>query len=129
MARAATCIWPPTTKPSDPFLSKMAKTGRPIDELLGLILGLAVGSTVNFSVAAVQAIDFYLDDERAKEREEIVQLVHRTDDESASLLRGYVREAMREFLFLPSCFPILARLIGFCRLEPPDDWSLAPGSG
>ena len=41
-------------------------------------------------------IDFYLDDERAKERGEILHLVAKTDPASVELLHGYVREGMRE---------------------------------
>ena len=41
-------------------------------------------------------IDFYLDDERAKERGKILELVKKTDPASVELLQGYVREGMRE---------------------------------
>jgi len=40
-------------------------------------------------------IDFYLDDARAKERAQILQLVKKTDSASVELLNGYVREGMR----------------------------------
>ena len=46
--------------------------------------------------AAVHVIDFYLDDERAKERVKIFELVKKTDPASVELLQGYVREGMRE---------------------------------
>jgi linoleate 10R-lipoxygenase len=67
-----------------------------LDELLGNILGIAVGACVNWAQAAVQVVDFYLDDERKAEREQIIKLVNKTDNASNELLRGYVREAMRE---------------------------------
>jgi len=70
-----------------------------LDELLGNILGVAVGASVNYAQASVHVIDFYLDDARAKEREHIVQLSNGEGSESAELLRGYVCEAMRMFFF------------------------------
>jgi len=85
----------PISKPSYPFLSKLAETGRPLDELLGNILGVAVGASVNHAQAAVNVVDFYLDDSRASERKHIVELVHNTDSAADALLRGYVSEAMR----------------------------------
>jgi len=94
-ARASSYIWPQTDKPWYPFLSKLAETGRPLDQLLGNILGVAVGASVNYAQAAVQVVDFYLDDARTKEREHIVQLVRAKDLDSTALLRGYVCEAMR----------------------------------
>jgi hypothetical protein len=45
--------------------------------------------------AAIHVIDFYLDDERAKERAQIIQLCQRKDAASEELLQGYVREGMR----------------------------------
>ncbi|KAF8879290.1 heme peroxidase [Infundibulicybe gibba] len=75
------------TEPYFPFLSKLAETGRPLNELVATVVGLAVGSSVNYAQAAVHVVDFYLDDKREKERIHLLQL-HR-------LLRGYVREAMR----------------------------------
>ncbi|KAG5644792.1 hypothetical protein DXG03_007613 [Asterophora parasitica] len=94
-AGAASLIWPPNSKPSFPFLSKLAENGRPLDELLGNILGVAVGASVNYAQAAVNVINFYLDDARANERAHIVELVNQEGPQSAALLRGYVCEAMR----------------------------------
>ncbi|KAF5370929.1 hypothetical protein D9615_009815 [Tricholomella constricta] len=94
-AGAASFLWPPNSKPSYPFLSKLAATGRPLDELLGNILGVAVGASVNYAQAAVHVIDFYLDDARTTEREHIIELVNQQDSNSVALLRGYVCEAMR----------------------------------
>ena len=73
----------------------MAATGKPIDQLLGNILGVAVGASVNYGHAAVNVIDFYSDDARKKERYRIVQLVKYDDVDSDVLLLGYVSEAMR----------------------------------
>ena len=80
-----------------PFLKSLGDTGRPTDQLMGNILGLAVGASANYAQAAVHVVDFYLDDGRAKERAEIVRLVSVGDEHSTELLRGYVREAMRMF--------------------------------
>ena len=51
---------------------------------------------MNFAQAAVHVIDFYMDDERASERAKIIELAQKTDEASFELLRGYVREGMRE---------------------------------
>lgn len=78
-----------------PFLSKLAASGRPMRELVANVIGLAVGSSVNYSQALAQVIAFYLDDSRAKERAALIEVCKRDDPKSAELLRGYVREAMR----------------------------------
>ncbi|RDB14949.1 Psi-producing oxygenase A [Hypsizygus marmoreus] len=94
-AKATSYIWPANDKTWYPFLSRLAASGRPLDELIGNVLGVAVGASVNHAQAAINVIDFYLDDARAKEQEEIIQLVNNKDTQSAELLRGYVYEAMR----------------------------------
>jgi len=85
-----------------PFLKSLGDTGRPTDELMGNILGLAVGASANYAQAAVHVVDFYLDDALAKERAEIVRLIGVGDEKSTELLRGYVREAMRMFFQVPA---------------------------
>jgi hypothetical protein len=80
-------------------LSRLAETNRPADELVGCILGIAVGSSVNLAQAAVHVIDFYLEDAQEKERKHIIQLCNSNDAQSAELLRGYVCEGMRTFFF------------------------------
>jgi hypothetical protein len=45
----------------------------------------------------VNVLDFYLDEEREAERIQIIKLAHREDPKSTETLRGYVREAMREY--------------------------------
>ncbi|KAL0061354.1 hypothetical protein AAF712_011812 [Marasmius tenuissimus] len=86
-----------TAKPCAPFLKKLAETGRPVNEVIATVVGLAVGSSVNYAQAAVHVIDFYFDDARAEERAKIIQLAKApaTDSTSLETLRGYVREAMR----------------------------------
>ncbi|KAJ6487073.1 heme peroxidase [Mycena vitilis] len=88
-------LWPQEDKPCYPFLSKLSETGRPLNELVATVVGLAVGSSVNYAQAAVHVVDFYLDDTHAQERAQIVKLVQNDDSKSTDLLRGYVREAMR----------------------------------
>ncbi|KNZ76883.1 Psi-producing oxygenase C [Termitomyces sp. J132] len=84
----------PKKKPYYPFLSALTATGRPIDELIGNIIGIAI-ATVTLAHAAVNVVDFYLDDSRAEERSAIVELVANKSSQSEALLFGYVREAMR----------------------------------
>jgi linoleate 10R-lipoxygenase len=87
----------PQDRPCYPFLSKLAETGRPLDQLVGNILGVAVGASVNYAQAAVHVVDFYFDDARETERKHIIELSNNKDAQSADLLRGYVCEAMRMF--------------------------------
>ncbi|PPQ85481.1 hypothetical protein CVT25_006638 [Psilocybe cyanescens] len=94
-ASVASFIWPANEKPWFPFLQRFAASGRPIDQLIGNLLGIAVGASVNHAHATVNVVDFYLDDKRKAERDQIVQLVKRNDKDSAALLLGYVSEAMR----------------------------------
>lgn len=94
-ARASTYLWPVKDKPSYPFLSRMAASGQPLGEILGNIIGTGVGACVNHAHAAVQVINFYLEDEQEKEYKHILQLVQKSDAQSNELLYGYVREAMR----------------------------------
>jgi hypothetical protein len=95
VATASSYIWPASEKPNYPFHSALASTGRPLDHLVGNIIGIAVGGSVNHGQGTINVVDFYLDEERAQERKHIIQLAHQTDKASTELLRGYVREAMR----------------------------------
>lgn len=80
-----------------PFLSRLAASGRPTDELVACVIGLAVGSCGNFAQAAAQVVDFYLRDDRASERAALIEACTRpdTDEDAKELVRGYVREGMR----------------------------------
>lgn len=79
------------------FLSRLASSGRPTRELVANVIGLAVGSSVNYAQSVAQVVDFYLSDERTKEREQVIALAKRPegDKEAEELMKGYVREAMR----------------------------------
>ena len=93
-----------------------------MDELLGNVLGVAVGASVNYAQAAVHVIDFYLDDAQEKERNHIIQLVNGEDNDNGELLRGYVREAMRKIeRYFVRCFHILIPLLGL-RPQFPGLW-------
>ncbi|KAF9458998.1 heme peroxidase [Collybia nuda] len=88
-------FWPASNKPYFPFLSRLAESGRPINELVATVVGLAIGASVNFAQAAVNVVDFYLDEEHNTERQEIITLTQFESAENTELLRGYVREAFR----------------------------------
>jgi linoleate 10R-lipoxygenase len=94
-SRVSGFFWPQANKPYYPFLSKLSDTGRPLNELVATVVGLAVGSSVNYAQAAVNVVDFYMDDSRAKERAHIIKLAQKDDSESTETLRAYVREVMR----------------------------------
>ncbi|KAJ7448053.1 heme peroxidase [Mycena latifolia] len=88
-------LWPPFSKPYYPFLSKLCESGRPVNELVGTVISLAMGSCINYAQATVHVIDFYLDEARKAERLQILKLVNKDDSKSTEMLRGYVREGMR----------------------------------
>ena len=68
-----------------------------MDELVACVIGLAVGSSVNFSQAAAQVIDFYMREDRSKERAALIAACSAPDGDASAmeLVRGYVREGMR----------------------------------
>ncbi|TDL26424.1 heme peroxidase [Rickenella mellea] len=88
-------IWPTVPKECHPFLGKLAASGRPTKDLVACVIGLAVGSSVNFSQAVAQVVDFYLDEKNVTHRKEIERLIKTNDKASDEKLQGYVREAMR----------------------------------
>lgn len=49
VSHVAGYIWPPSQKACYPFLSELAETGRPLNELVATVVGLAVGSSVNYA--------------------------------------------------------------------------------
>ncbi|KAI0732597.1 heme peroxidase [Fomitopsis betulina] len=84
-------------KECSPFLSRLASSGRPIDELVACVIGLAVGSSVNFAQAAAQVIDFYMREDRSEERDALIAACCAPDGDINAMerVRGFVREAMR----------------------------------
>ncbi|THH01371.1 hypothetical protein EW026_g1293 [Hermanssonia centrifuga] len=88
-------IWPTEKKPWHDFLGKLAESGRPHRELVGEVIGLSVGSSMNYAQTVAQVVDFYLDDARSQEFAAIKALAARDDAASMELLCGYVYEARR----------------------------------
>lgn len=68
-----------------------------MNELVACVIGLAVGSSVNFAQAAAQVIDFYMREDRSKERTALIAACCAPDGDAkaAELIRGFVREGMR----------------------------------
>jgi len=88
-------IWPSSRQDCPSFLTNLTASGRPMRDLAANVIGLAVGSSVNYSQAVSHIVDFYLDDSRATERAALIAVCKRNDAKSSELLKGYVREAMR----------------------------------
>jgi hypothetical protein len=110
-------------RPRHGFLRRPAETNRPLKDLTATVLGLTVGSSVNYAQQSAQIVDFYLDDARAKERAEIVKLVRTTaegNEEANQRLIGYIKEAQR----LAPQFPGLYRV---CHSDRPV--TIQQGSG
>ncbi|CAL1694713.1 unnamed protein product [Somion occarium] len=99
-------IWAEEEKLCYPFLRRLAAIGIERKEMVSQVIGLAVGSSVNYAQSIAQVVDFYLDDERAAERAEIVKLVKRNNPEATELIHGYIREGQR----LAPQFPGLLRV-------------------
>ncbi|TFK40587.1 heme peroxidase [Crucibulum laeve] len=78
--------------------AKIVQDGRERLERLRLtanVLGLSVVAAVNYAQACSQAVDFYLDDKRKTERDEIIRLATSNDPLAKDSIMGYIREAMR----------------------------------
>lgn len=88
-------VWPTPPKECSEFLQRLAASGRPTRDLVACVIGLAVGSSVNYAQAVAQVVDFYLGADRAQERAALISVCKRDDAKSKELLKGYVREAMR----------------------------------
>ncbi|KAL4245304.1 hypothetical protein ABKN59_010400 [Abortiporus biennis] len=94
----STYIWPaPADKHCYAFLKRLTENNSDVDvkTLMTQVIGLAIGTSVNFAQAASQVIGFYLDPVRSAEYTRIVELVKKDNKESDDLLRGYIREALR----------------------------------
>ena len=70
-------VWPaaPQTKECHPFLSRLAASGRPMRDLVACVIGLAVGSSVNYS----QVVDLYLQPQYAADRAGFVKACKKGD--------------------------------------------------
>lgn len=114
-------IWPTQAKkPYHAFLAKLKEGGRPHRDIIAEIIGLAVGGGMIYAQAVAQIVDFYMDDERAAERAEIVGLANADsqDPEQKKLLLGYVREAQRALLFCYHCLVVCTERVWGCRAAP-----------
>lgn len=52
-SKVSSLFWPGDEKLCYPFLAKLAASGRPMRELVAQVVGLAVGSSVNYSQGKV----------------------------------------------------------------------------
>ncbi|KAK7695141.1 hypothetical protein QCA50_002331 [Cerrena zonata] len=104
-SKASSFLFAQEEKACYPFLRRLAEIGIARGEMVSQVIGLSVGSSVNWAQSISQMVDFYLDDARAAERAEIVKLVQRDDAEAIELLHGYIREGQR----LAPQFPGLLR--------------------
>ena len=94
-------IWPAEDKkPYHEFLGRLKEGGRPTRDIVAEVIGLAIGGGMIYAQAVAQIVDFYMDDERAAERAEIVKLANADsqDPEQKKLLLGYVREGQSMLL-------------------------------
>ncbi|CAE7063912.1 unnamed protein product [Rhizoctonia solani] len=77
------------------FLKDLVAGGKSADEVAALVLGIAVGSIVNYVQVATNTIDFYLQTQHREQLNHIIELSSKGDEESLELLDGYYREAVR----------------------------------
>lgn len=70
-----------------------------------VLLSLYSANSVTTLKVCAQAVDFYMQDQYANERREIVRLSNQTDEASRKLLMGYIREAYSSsFCNVPSIY-------------------------
>ena len=74
-------------------MARLAEENRSVHDVVSEVVGLACGSSMNFSQAIAQIVDFYLDPERSAELAEIKTLIRKNDPVSNERLKGYSREA------------------------------------
>ncbi|KAF8630033.1 hypothetical protein AX15_003144 [Amanita polypyramis BW_CC] len=79
--------------PSDVEIEHVARQKLEEQRVLANVIGLAAVVSVYFSKVCAQAVDFYLDDKYAKEREELVKLCR--NGKSNEEIMAYIREAQR----------------------------------
>ncbi|KAI8981356.1 heme peroxidase [Trametes punicea] len=82
-------------QPSHSFLKNLGHSEAPHKDVIADVVGFAVVCSVPIAKTVALVFDFYMDDKRAKEREEVMRLAGASDAASLELLRGYVREAQR----------------------------------
>jgi hypothetical protein len=73
------------------------RTGFSNKELAAQAFSAVVPTAAHFSQAIAHVVNFYLDDDKQKERDEIVRLASASCDKEAVVkIMAYVREALRE---------------------------------
>ena len=90
-------LWPTERKePYHTTLAALSSSSSPSDVVSSLV-HLAISVAMPFAKVVAQVVDFYLNDARAAERADIVQLAARPagDAQAEELLLGYIREASR----------------------------------
>ncbi|KAK2459725.1 hypothetical protein APHAL10511_008259 [Amanita phalloides] len=82
-------------QPSYELFNALASSNKPLEELITIVLDIAVSCSVSVAQAAVHAVEFYLEGEQERERHHILELLQLDDAESGEVLLGYAREALR----------------------------------
>jgi len=100
------------------FLKRVQQIGSEFttDELAAQAFSAVVPTAAHFSQAIAHVINFYLDDDKQNERDEIVKLASASRDKDVMV---YVREALRLDPFVPCVYRTAARdaIIGNTRIE------------
>jgi hypothetical protein len=84
---------------SHEFLKRVSERGSNFttEELAAQVFFALVPTAAHFSQVIAHVVDFYLDDDKRKERDEIVKLASVLgDNEAVGKVMDYVREALRE---------------------------------
>lgn len=82
-----------------PLLKRLLGTGKSYDEIASNVLDISASSSVYLAHAAADMVDFYLGEEQRSARIQIIELVKQSNSVNDALLRGYVTESLRSFLF------------------------------
>ncbi|KAH7885086.1 heme peroxidase [Phlebopus sp. FC_14] len=109
-----------SAEPCAQFIKRLTSSGRPANQLIAMVVSLAVGSSVNQAQAVVNVLDFYLEESRKNNYSAIQSSIQKGDDKT---LQGYVREAMR----LDPQFTGLWRVSKVASDVPGSDVKLNPG--
>ncbi|KAI0829008.1 heme peroxidase, partial [Trametes gibbosa] len=80
-------------KPCSDFLSRIAHSKISRAEVVADVLGYAIVTAISVSKAVAQVVDFYLTDQHIQDLVEVTRLAAADSEDSAGLIRGYVREA------------------------------------
>jgi len=83
---------------SHKFLTRVLRAGKDFttEELAAHLFAAVVPTAAHFSQIIAHVVNFYIDSDKRKEREEIVKLASIRDKEAVAKIMVYVREALRE---------------------------------